>query len=138
MTITCIKPPQLQLAASSYRLEIQAGSYRNDDHTDAAGICCEIAGRRSNCDPWYCPHCECDNRFQFCLRRSGTQRDDNAGNCPLGSYSTGEIGDDSFNFGNPTLARGVPNPMVFTGSVWPVRTACIQEYVSSLSASTTH
>ena len=104
----------------TYRLEIRATSYSNPDHTDAAGICCEIAGRRSNCDPWYCGHCECDNRFNFCLRPSGTRRDDNSGNCPLGSYSTGEIGDDSFNFGATQIASGVPNPMPFTGSVWPV------------------
>lgn len=110
----------LQMAEGTYRLEIRATSYSNPDHRDANGICCEIAGRTSGCDPWYCGHCHCDNRFNFCLRRPGTSRDDNAGNCPLGSYSTGEIGDDSFNFGGSSIASGVPNPMPFSGSVWPV------------------
>ena len=54
------------------------------------------------------------------MRPPGTSRDDNSGNCPLGSYSTGEIGGDSFNFGSTSIASGVANPMVFTGSVWPV------------------
>ena len=105
----------------TYRLEIRAGSYTNSQHKDSDGICCEI-NRRSNCDSFIrCGlFCECDNRFNFCLRGQGTRHDDNAGNCPLGSYSTGEIGDDSFNFGSTRIANGVPNPMPFTGSVWPV------------------
>ena len=37
----------------------------------------------------------------------------------LGRYSTGEIGDDDFSLRTP-IASGVPNPMTFTGSVWPV------------------
>ena len=111
----------LQRAAEgTYRLEIRAVSYSNPAHRDSAGICCEISGRRSNCDPWFCGHCECDNRFDFCLRRPGTPRDDNSGNCPLGSYTTGEVGDDSFNFGTSRIANGVANPMPFSGSVWPV------------------
>lgn len=111
---------QLHQAEGTYRLEIRAVSYSNSEHKDAEGICCEIGGRTSGCDPWWCPHCECDNRFNFCLRAPGTSRDDNPGNCPLGSYSTGEIGDDSFSFGSSSIASGVPNPMSFTGSVWPV------------------
>ena len=43
----------------------------------------------------------------------------NSNYCPLGRYSTGEIGDDSFTFRIP-IASGVPNPMTFTGSVWPI------------------
>ena len=30
------------------------------------------------------------------------------------------VGDDDFTFGSTSIASGVPNPMTFTGSVWPV------------------
>ena len=104
---------------ATYTFEVRAVNYGNSPHKDSNGYCCELY-RTSGCTPWWCAHCECDNRFNFCLRNSGTARDDNAGNCPLGSYSTGEIGDDSFNFGSTSIANGVPNPMTFTGSVWRV------------------
>ena len=114
----------LQLAQNvrgSYTFEVRAISYSNSGHRDAAGLCCELS-RTSSCTPWWCGWCECDNRFNFCLRPSGTAHDDNTGNCPWGSYSTGEVGDDSFNFDSSSIANGVSNPMVFTGSVWPVST----------------
>lgn len=110
---------QVSLVTGSYRLDIRARNYRNNRHKDAAGYCCEIY-RRSSCDPWWCGYCECDNKFTFCLRAASTSRDGNSGNCPLGSHVTGEIGDDSFNFGSTRIASGVPNPMTFQGSVWPV------------------
>ena len=104
---------------ATYTFEVRAINYANSQHKDSNGVCCELL-RTSGCTPWWCAHCECDNKFNFCLRNSGTARDDNVGNCPLGSYSTGEIGDDSFSFGSTSVASGVPNPMVFTGSVWRV------------------
>ena len=100
--------------------EARAHTYRNSGHRDSSGECCELAGRTSNCDPFWCPFCECDNRFKFCLRRPGTAHDDNTGNCALGIHSTGEVGDDSFSFGSTRIASGVTNPMRFTGSRWPV------------------
>ena len=80
---------------------------------DSGGYCCESYS-------WCCCSSQCDNRFVFCLRPSGTSQDGNEGNCPLGRYTTGEVGDDDFNFGSSSIASGVPNPLVFTGSVWPV------------------
>ena len=99
-----------QLSRATYTLEVRAHSYRNSDHEESDGGCC---------DPifWYCG--QCDNMFIFCLRGLSTANDGNPGNCPLGRYSTGDIGDDSFSFRTP-IASGVPNPMTFTGSVWPV------------------
>ncbi len=43
--------------------------------------------------------------------------------------------DDSWDFGTP-IEDGVPNPMTFTGSVWPVSvldkgTVCCMEYIQS-------
>lgn len=101
--------------------EVRAHSYRNSEHKESAGYCCESYDT-SGCDPWWCLHCQCDNYFKFCLRNTGTTRDDNAGNCPLGSYTTAVVGDDDFSFGSTRISNGVPNPMMFTGSVWPVST----------------
>lgn len=107
------------MVTSDYLLEIRAHNYRNSLHRDSAGTCCEIIAT-SNCDPWWCSGCECDNQFHFCLREANSPQDGNGGYCPLGSYSTGTVGDDSFNFGSTSIASGVPNPMTFHGSVWPV------------------
>jgi hypothetical protein len=52
------------------------------------------------------------------LRGFGANRDSNEQNCPLGSYSTGEIGDDGFSFGSSQIASGVSNPMIFRGDIW--------------------
>ena len=90
----------------------RAFTYQNSDSTDANGDCCDFG-------VFSCGGC--DNEFDFCLRSSSTANDGNSNNCPLGRYSTGYSGDDSFTFGTATLASGVPNPMTFSGSVWPVR-----------------
>ncbi len=121
---------QLQQGEGTYNLEIRAGHYSNPEHKEASGHCCE-SSRRSGCITWLCGHCECDNRFDFCVRRSGTRRDGNTGYCPLGSYKTGEVGEDSFDF----RRTGVPNPMTFTGSVWPVRRYVVLVLLSSCLAS---
>ena len=92
-----------------------AHSYRNPGGRDSGGYCCEsystvLCGIID----------QCDNRFVFCLRNFGTAEDGNEDNCPLGRYETpGAVGDDDFSFATP-IASGVPNPMTFTGSVWPV------------------
>ena len=112
-------PIQLHSSEATYTLSIRAHRYWNSRHEVADGTCCDKTGR-SNCDPWWCGHCQCDNRFKFCLRRHGTNRDGNEQNCPLGSYSTGEIGDDSFSFSSPEIDDDVPNPMIFNGDIWQV------------------
>ena len=101
-----------QLSQADYILEIRAYTYQNSRHRDSNNDCCD-----------FCLFCcgDCDNQFVFCLRGSSTSNDGDPNNCPLGRYSTGEIGDDSFIFSTPNLASGVPNPMTFAGSVWPVR-----------------
>ena len=99
-----------QLIQADYMLEVQAHTYRNSDSRESSGDCC---------DRFFVCVGQCDNQFIFCLRESSTPNDGNPSNCPLGSYSTGEIGGDSFTFSSP-IASGVPNPMTFTGSVWPV------------------
>ncbi len=111
----------LQVVCGGYVLEIGARNYRNKYHKESSGHCCELY-QTSNCDPWWCTHCHCDNRFRFCLRYLQTRRDGNTGNCPLGGYSTRYVGGDSFTFSNwiPSTYRHIPNPMRFTGGVWPV------------------
>ena len=100
----------MQLIRADYVLEVRAHTYQNSRSRDSNDACCDIGF--FSCG-------QCDNQFIFCLRGSSTSNDGNPNNCPLGRYSTGEIGDDSFTFGSP-IASGVPNPMTFTGSVWPV------------------
>ena len=113
----------VQKASGSYVLEIQAHRYENNDHKLANGYCCDNEFATSSCTSFLvCGFfCECDIRFFFCLRDSGTSHDDNTDNCPRGSYNTGQVSsdDDTFDFGSP-IYDGVPNPMTFTGSVWPV------------------
>ena len=104
---------------ASYSLRVRAHRYWNSGHKLADGTCCDKTGS-SSCDPFWCTFCECDNRFTFCLRRFGANRDRNVQNCPLGSYSTGEIGDDGFSFGSSQIASGVSNPMIFRGDIWRV------------------
>ena len=96
---------------ASFSLSIRAHSYSNPHHRLADGSGCDVNIFTTN---------ECDSRFTFCLRRHGTNRNGNANNCPLGSYSTGKIGDDAFTFGSSSIASGVPNPMIFRGSIWEV------------------
>lgn len=93
-------------------LEVRAHSYENigdSGHGDSSGGCCD-------------PGCGvCDNLFVFCLQELSTANDGDPINvCPLGRYNTvSSIEDDSFTFSSP-IASGVPNPMTFNGSVWPV------------------
>ncbi|CAI8023970.1 hypothetical protein GBAR_LOCUS13974, partial [Geodia barretti] len=91
---------------SSYELRVKAHWYNNNGHKLSDGTCCDKSGR-SDCDPWWCSHCECDNQFKFCLRFHGVSRDGNENSCPLGSHRTGEIGDDSFSFGSTHIGSGV-------------------------------
>ena len=110
---------QASWTESSYTLRVRAHRYWNSPHKVSDGSCCDKPGR-SNCDPSWCSYCQCDNRFKFCMRRRGNSRDGNENYCPLGSYSTGEIGDDAFSFGSSQIDSGVSNPMTFRGDVWRV------------------
>ena len=94
---------------AAYTLEIRAHHYWNPDHHMIGG-CCE----------WFNCADECDNRFKFCLRGYEAHRDGNENNCPLGSYSTGEIGNDGFSFGSSQIDKEVSNPMTFEGNIWGV------------------
>ena len=102
---------QFQFTHANYVLEIWAHTYQNSRSRDSNDDCCDAL--------IVCVG-ECDNQFIFCLRGTSTANDGNTNNCPLGSYCTGEIGDDSFTFSTP-ISNGVPNPMIFSGNIWPVR-----------------
>ena len=101
-----------------YTFEVWVLSYQNPTSQRADGRCCDGMGnnKRNN---------QCDNIFTFCLRNSGHPRDDNTvpENCPLGMYNTGQFEDqDIITFSTPSIDQeaDVPNPLVFTGAVWPV------------------
>ena len=110
---------QLHSSEATYTLSVRAHRYWNSRHKVSDGTCCDRSST-SNCDPFWCTYCECDNRFKFCLRGAGTSRDGNEHNCPLGSYETGEIGEDGFSFGSTQIDSGVSNPMIFRGDIWRV------------------
>ena len=111
---------------ANYVLEVRVHTYQNSDHKEVDGYCCE-----SYAWVWCSDHC--DNIFHFCLRPTGTTRDDNSGNCPLGRYNTvSDVpGGDDISFGSSNIAPGVPNPLTFTGSsAWPVSIARIDGILS--------
>ena len=81
---------------------MRAHRYSNSESTVSDG---------SSCDSFLGGQCE--NRFKFCMREYGASRNGNQNNCPLGSFTTGEVGDDNFSFGTHQIDDGVPNPMIF-------------------------
>ena len=114
---------QFTPVACTYTLQVRAHTYRNTYHLNSLAECCEIYGRTQNClqSSWCTTTtCKCDNRFNFCLRNYGTSQDDDASNCPLGSKRTGLVYSDNDYFNFSSSMGGVPNPMSFTGSSWPV------------------
>ena len=111
-----------QIGCTSYTFEVRVHKYYNHGHRLASGYCCEDHGKKSNCDSWWCLHCQCDNRFRFCFRHLGAPHDNKQYSCTLGGgYNTGKIGEesDSVNFGN--MIGRLSNPFGFSGSQWPVR-----------------
>ena len=61
----------------------------------------------------------CDNRFKFCADSSSSMSSDSE--CSWGSYQTVKLGSNDITFDTPIdSSRGIPNPMKFTGSRWPV------------------
>ena len=107
-------------------LEVRALSYRNTGGKKSSGFCCG-AVFDTDCDSVPGGH-PCHNGFVFCLRCIDAAEDENCATCPLAieRYATaGAVGDDDFSFATP-LDSGVPNPMAFTGNIWPVSFKCIR------------
>lgn len=104
---------------ADYRLEVTAHDYSNPDGVTSNGYCCE----RTRYQPPHCyTHDTCDSIFTFCLRNLYTPHDGNPVNCPLGRFQTrDEFGENYIIFDASFIERpGIPNPLVFTGSIWPV------------------
>ncbi len=103
----CIIFSLVQLTQADYVLEVMAHTYTNSGHRDSNSDCCDL-----DCGT-------CDNLFIFCLRGSSTANDGNSDNCPLGKYTTmSHIENDNISFSSSI--DNVPNPITFSGSVWPV------------------
>jgi len=106
-----------------YTFEVQVLSYKNPtsqrvDRTRSR--CCDGMGD-TNCNN------QCDNIFVFCLRNSVHSQSDITENCPLGLNKTNQFeNSDTIVFSPPFIDEeaGVPNPLVFTGDVWPVSYLC--------------
>ena len=107
---------------ADYRLEVTAHAYSNPDGVTSTGYCCDYRyssrSRPPNCDR----RDNCDTGFTFCLRSLGTQHDGSPVNCPLGRYETRQhVGEDYITFNQQYIeSPSVPNPLVFTGAIWPV------------------
>ena len=106
---------QLQPTSANYELGVQLHSYSNPSSHDRLGYSCEGT---------FCLFsCECDNKFTFCLRPSGSFHDNNPSNCPLGVFRTREFDDqDNINFNGITdLGNNLPNPFFYRAiGNWPV------------------
>ena len=109
---------------SDFVLEVQVHAYSNPTHARVSpnknepnGVCCDNFALPPSCsDP-------CDNRFIFCLREFG-RNDSNLGSqgCPYGREVTGHYdnNDDlTFTVGEE-FPGGVLNPVIFSGTNWPV------------------
>lgn len=107
---------------ADYRLEVTAHVYSNPESVISTGYCCDRRYHRNDRPPNCDDRERCDTGFTFCLRNLGTPHDGNPVRCPLGRYETiEEVGGDYITFSMPFIERpNVPNPLVFTGSVWPV------------------
>ena len=90
-------------------------SYNNPTSRQFTSQCCDSFGG---------PPChdQCDNVFEFCLRRPGNP------SCIYGSYQTGLIAanDDSLTFGDTIGSNNISNPLIFNGTQWPNNVSIFQ------------
>ena len=108
---------------SDFVLEVHVRSYNNPTHgakspIEGEVVCCDD----ENALPPNCRH-PCDNRFIFCLREFG-RNDSNLSSqsCPYGRNATDHYNNNdnlTFTIGED-FPGGVPNPVVFSGTNWPV------------------
>lgn len=105
----------LQLAAAGYVFEAMVHSYSNP-HSQARFLPCDLF-----C--FFGSVCQCDNQFTFCLRNENGSRSTNVDFCSLGDAQQTQFFDNSDNMNFEmldTLGNSVPNPLFFTGDIWPV------------------
>ena len=102
-----------------YILQVNVMRYQNPTH---GGI--SLSPGDGNCNEM------CANQLTFCLRPSGTSSS-NPEFCPLGIYITPGAGGDNdvYVIGNVDLL-GLPNPLPFKGTLWPVSSfiTCTEYY----------
>lgn len=103
-------------------MSVELFSYVSTKHILKNGFCCDISNSQSECQD------DCDNRFIFCLRRTGS----GGLSCPSNSttYQTSNTSPDFVIFSSGVdIDDGVPNPLIFTGERWPVRNSSIRHCV---------
>ena len=106
---------QLLQASADYELGVQLHSYSNPLNRNSLGYSCE--------GPFCLFSCECDNKFTFCLRPSGSLQDNDVSNCPIGLFETREFEEqNNINFNQMTnLGNNLSNPFFYRDSGnWPV------------------
>ena len=106
----------MQLAlATTYTFEARLHLYSNPEWKNGNGDPCDTL-----CVGDFC---KCDNQFTFCLRPLSSSQDTDAEHCTLGASKTTSVfrNSDGKSFDNVVdLGNGVPNPVLYTGNVWPV------------------
>lgn len=102
--------------APGYEFKVMLHNYINQESQHSL--------QQTRCDSVFlCPFstsCTCDNRFIFCLRPYGSVKSDDLRSCSLGGPRPSGVYEnmDDFNFLNSLL--NLTNPVVFSGTIWPV------------------
>ncbi|XP_022108316.1 fibropellin-1-like [Acanthaster planci] len=98
------------LAQSTATVQFKFVSFKNDDHNDLNGGCCDdIIG---GCDDF------CDNYFLVCIDRDDTGSDGSS--CDMARISTERIYEDNDDFNFPsTIPNGIANPHTMSVTSWP-------------------
>ena len=123
---------QLPASEASYKFELHIQSFLNPNHEhiiyeEVCGLSgwnwvCSNVWNDYCCESFFTSGCssQCDNYFEFCLRNLEDVGNDNIDYCPLGSHGPSNhiSNSDDVTFGNDI--GGVPNPMPFVGTIWPV------------------
>ena len=106
----------MQFANATYTFEAELHLYSNTESELSNGDPCDTI-----CIGDFC---KCDNQFTFCLRpfSSGSENTD-IDDCTLGGSKTTMVfqNSDGSSFDEVSdLGNGVPNPVEYAGSSWPV------------------
>lgn len=111
-----LRQPIMQPSSAAYVLSVRLYTYRNKQHKDSNGYCCDFYSKRRCKD-------HCDNIFTFCLRGANI-RDDNVHNCPL------QIGNNQFSFYSDKI--NFPRNFIrtfYSYQSWPVSETLLHGYV---------
>lgn len=109
--------PIMQPSSAAFVLSVRLYTYRNKEHKDSDGYCCESYSKKRCKD-------NCDNIFTFCLRGANI-RDDNVRNCPL------QVGNNQFSFYSDNIKfrqNFIRDRIFYSYQPWPVSETLLHDY----------